>query len=63
MLAYHEVPRPLGDESSAAQVAQPLTHTSAGRWRRELSAADRQAVKEEVGDLLIELGYARDHDW
>jgi hypothetical protein len=63
VLAYHTVPRTLGDESSAAQVAQPLNRASAGRWQRELAPADRQAVKEEIGDLLIELGYARDHDW
>jgi protein-tyrosine sulfotransferase len=63
VLAYHEVPHDLGHESSAAQVVHPITPTSAGRWQRELSAPDRQAVKEEIGDLLLQLGYARDYAW
>lgn len=63
VLAYHEMPHDLGHESSTPQAVQPITPTAAGRWQRELSAPDRQAVKEEIGDLLLELGYARDYAW
>ena len=63
VLDYHARAHDLGRESSAGQVMQPISQAPAGRWRRELSAADRQAVKQEVGGLLIELGYAADDGW
>lgn len=63
VLTYYEKARALGDESSAEQVTRPLSRASVGRWRSDSSAADRAAVKDEVGALLIELGYARDVTW
>lgn len=63
MLAYHEQPHDLANESSADAVARPLTRAPVGRWQRDLAPADRQAVKEEIGALLIELGYAADYAW
>jgi glycosyltransferase involved in cell wall biosynthesis len=35
----------------------------AGDWSRVFTAEDRRIFKEAAGDLLIELGYERDHDW
>jgi len=35
----------------------------AGDWRNAFTEADRRAFKEVAGDLLIELGYEKDHDW
>lgn len=50
-------------ESSADQIARPLYGHSAGRWRKDLSADAKRAVKQEAGALLKELGYAADDDW
>jgi hypothetical protein len=49
------------NESSAARIARDVDTTAVGRWRRDLSAAQRRAVISEAGALLAELGYA-DHD-
>jgi hypothetical protein len=50
-------------ESSTDQVARPIYATSIGRWRRDLSPADKAAFKSEAGSLAKELGYAADDDW
>lgn len=63
VLAFHEQERNLAGESSADQVTQQLYAGAAGRWQRDLKPADKQAVKEVAGDLLVELGYATGHDW
>jgi hypothetical protein len=63
VLDFHGVSRSLADESSAAAVTRPLNNPRTGRWEQDLSAADQVAVHEEVGTLLIELGYARDGAW
>ena len=64
VLRFHEnKSRPLANESSAAQVAQPLYTSASGRWTQDLKPTDKEAVKLVAGDLLIELGYARDKDW
>jgi glycosyltransferase involved in cell wall biosynthesis len=34
-----------------------------GDWSRVFTAEDRRIFKEAAGDLLIELGYERDHGW
>jgi hypothetical protein len=34
----------------------------ARRWQRDLDAKDRRIFKRIAGPLLIELGYAQDHD-
>jgi hypothetical protein len=40
-----------------AWAAHPPEPTRVGRWRREMSPADRRSFEEEAGDLLRELGY------
>ena len=39
-------------------VARPASPSRTGRWREEMSAADRAAFEERFGGLLVELGYA-----
>jgi hypothetical protein len=48
-----------GDErlSGHARVAAPPDAARIGRWRREMSAADRAAFVAEAGGMLAELGY------
>lgn len=35
----------------------------AGDWENAFTGRDKQTLKEEAGDLLIELGYEKDRDW
>ncbi|MGD0770983.1 MAG: sulfotransferase [Tepidisphaeraceae bacterium] len=49
-------------ESSTDQATKPIYDTSIGRWKRDMSPADRIAFKSEAGPLLKELGYAPE-DW
>ncbi len=35
----------------------------AGGWRKQFSPENKQLFKEVAGDLLIQLGYERDHGW
>ena len=65
VLGFHANPRNTAgsEESSADQIAKPLYAASVGRWRRDLAPADRQAVREVAGPLLMALGYCRDLDW
>jgi hypothetical protein len=63
VLRYHEQGRNLAGESSASQVSRELYTSAVGRWQRDLNPKDKAAIKEVAGDLLIELGYARDNDW
>jgi hypothetical protein len=35
----------------------------AGGWRTQFNSENRQLFKDIAGDLLIQLGYERDHDW
>jgi hypothetical protein len=63
VLQFHRQPRRLGNEASAGQVSRQLYTTAAGRWQRDLNAADKQLVNDIAGDLLIELGYAVDRNW
>ena len=35
----------------------------AGGWREEFSEEHKKAIKDEVGDLLVELGYEDGMDW
>jgi hypothetical protein len=39
------------------RVAEPPQRGRAGRWRTDMSAADREAFEAIAGDLLAELGY------
>lgn len=50
-------------ESSAEQIAQPLYFRSVGRWRQDLSAAAKTAVKKQAGALLKKLEYVSGDDW
>jgi hypothetical protein len=35
----------------------------AGDWKNEFTERDKEIFKEEAGDLLVELGYEKDHNW
>jgi hypothetical protein len=35
----------------------------AGDWRNGFTERDKEIFKEEAGDLLVELGYEKNHDW
>lgn len=63
MLEHHRFERDLAGESSAEQVARPLYQSAVARWQRDLSPADRAAVKQAAGPLLLELGYCADLGW
>lgn len=65
VLAYHENGQidPGLHEASAEQVSSALYAKSVGRWREALSPPHKSAIKAAAGDLLIELGYARDFMW
>ena len=63
VLDYHRQKRDLAGESSAEQVSRKLYTTAVSRWRKDLKPADKAAVKDAAGDLLVELGYAGNHDW
>ena len=63
VMRFYERPRALGGESSAVQVTRAIHAGSVGRWEIELTKDERAAVKDEVGALLIELGYCTDLDW
>jgi Sulfotransferase domain len=39
------------------RVAEPPQRARAGRWRTDMSVADREAFEAIAGDLLAELGY------
>jgi len=59
VLAHHTKERD-GEpvEPSTAQVSQPVSRSSLGRWQHEMSEQDKAAFKHEAGALLTELGYA-----
>jgi hypothetical protein len=40
-----------------------LHDRSIGAWRRVFTGEDRKSFAKAAGDLLIELGYERDHSW
>ena len=64
VLDFHRRPHDMANyEASGHQVTQKLYTSAVGRWQRDLSPADRDAVKQVAGALLIELGYANDYDW
>jgi hypothetical protein len=63
VLSYYQFKRDLAGESSAHQVSQPLYKSSMNRWIHDLKSNDKEIVKEVAGNLLIELGYARDFNW
>ena len=48
-----------GDEDPASFFRKGI----AGDWKNVFNERDRQAFKEEAGELLIKLGYEKDNDW
>jgi hypothetical protein len=63
VLQFHTQNRNLAGESSAEQVSRELYTSAVARWQRDLKPAHKSEIKEVAGDLLVELGYARDNDW
>jgi uncharacterized membrane protein YkvA (DUF1232 family) len=53
----------LADQASPTRDGRPIYGASAGRWRRELCAAEGEIVERHAGRLLRELGYTSDPDW
>jgi uncharacterized membrane protein YkvA (DUF1232 family) len=51
------------DASAVAPAGGPLKRSSLGRWRQELTAEEAAVIETHAGDLLVELGYARDAAW
>jgi hypothetical protein len=62
VLEYHKHRRNLAGESSAEQVARPLYTGSIGRWKKDMTVEDLNAVRLVAGDLLKEMGYADSAD-
>jgi sulfotransferase family protein len=48
-----------GEEDPTSMVRKGVS----GDWRGAFTESDRRIFKEEAGDLLVELGYEKDHDW
>jgi len=63
VLHYYNKMRDLACESSAEQVSKPLYKNAVSRWERDLKPQDKDIIKHVAGDLLLELGYVKDHDW
>lgn len=63
VLEFHAQARVLGNESSADQVVRRLSTHSVGRWQRDLREKDQQSVKEVIGPMLQQLGYANSNGW
>jgi hypothetical protein len=66
MLRFHEAKPDLPkweQGSHETTFSSPLHSQSVGKWRTALSDADRVAIKEAAGPLLVELGYAENDDW
>ena len=49
----------LNNANASAEVAQ----RSIGRWQKDLAPDERQTVVRIAGELLVTLGYTRDHSW
>lgn len=63
VLDYHRHEHALGVESSTEAVKRPIYRSATGRWQRDLTPAQRDAVKREAGATLVELGYCANLDW
>lgn len=44
-------------------IYRPISNSSVGRWKNDLSVDMKKNIKPIIGDLLIDLGYATDMDW
>ena len=45
------------------EATRPIYSKSTGRWKRDLSAEERQLFQRKAGALLFQLGYAKDERW
>lgn len=66
MLAHDGAGSPHRDVTRFAQNPEAIAAVSTAslsRWQRDLDDRDRREFKRIAGALLVELGYARDHDW
>jgi len=64
MLSYHTHDRSHEPaEANFAQVQQPVSAGSIGRWRRDMTPADRAAFQVHAGGLLQQLGYTAGGAW
>jgi hypothetical protein len=45
------------------EVSKPLYNKKIGRWKADISKKEKKKFKKMAGDLLIELGYAKDKKW
>ncbi len=52
-----------GIDPYESRAADPIFDSSIGRWRRDLSKADRRATLLLIGPLLMELGYQAGLAW
>lgn len=51
------------DDADAARAAGQIFDSSIGRWRRDLSQADRNTLRLLIGPQLVRLGYESDLVW
>lgn len=66
VLRYHELQSTTRDFTAmpvSRDAVEPITHNALARWQRDMTEEDKQIFKEKAGELLIELGYAKDLDW
>jgi len=49
----------LNNETASA----PISSKSVGRWQQDLSRQEREVFIDIAGELLIALGYAKNHSW
>ncbi len=52
-----------GQNLNNARAAEPISPRSVGRWVHDLRDDERRVLVGIAGELLITLGYARDHGW
>jgi hypothetical protein len=64
ILSYHTKNRGREPaEASTEQAVRPVTSSSIGRWKADMTKLDKAAFKAEAGELLKELGYTADDNW
>ena len=51
------------DDSGKPDARGGITATSVGRWQRDLTPPEREAVRRITGARLVQLGYAADESW
>ena len=51
------------DDPIYPSVQRPISDKSVGNWERSIDDETKRIFKDVAGDLLIELGYAKNKDW